>query len=109
MADVSFPRLRNEPDGKQKRGQKPRDRQQRVDSVEKVDPERTLVNVSPGSKVLLAPLLQRNIHICLPLILRCLGIDAQVMEEQRLVTKLLSTGRKPIAVNRIDRFANVIR
>ena len=109
MADVSFPRSRNEPDGQQKRGQKPRDRQQRVDSVEKVDPERTLVHVSSGSKALLAPLLQRNIHICLPLILRCLGIDAQVIEEQRLVTQFLSIGRKPIAVNRIDRFADMIR
>ena len=74
-----------------------------------IDPERTLVSVSSGSKVLLAPLLQRNIHICLPLILRCLGIDAQVIEEQRLVTQFLSIGRKPIAVNRIDRFADVIR
>ena len=69
---------------------------------------RTLVNVRQGRK-LLAPLLQRNIHISLPLILRCLGIGAQIMKEQRLVTKFLSTGRKPIAVNRIDRFADVIR
>lgn len=107
--NLDFPRSRSEPEGKKKRGQKPRDRQQRVDSVEKVDPERTLVHVSSGPKALRAPLLQRNIHICLPLILRCLGIDAQVIEEQRLVTQFLSTGRKPIAVNRIDRFADVIR
>ena len=58
---------------------------------------------------MLAPLLQWNIHIRLPLILWCLGIDAQVVKEQRLVTKLLSTGGQPIAVNRIDRFADVIR
>lgn len=66
-------------------------------------------STSAQGRKLLAPLLQRNIHICLPLILRCLGIGAQVIEEQRLVTKFLSTGRKPIAVNRIDRFADVIR
>src|SRR5471030_2307679 len=61
-------------------------------------------STSAQGRRLLAPLLQRNIHISLPVILRCLGINAQVMEEQRLVTKFLSTGRKPIAVNRIDRF-----
>lgn len=31
-------------------------------------------------------LLQRNIHIRLPLILRCLRIHAQVMEKQWLIT-----------------------
>ena len=72
------------------------------------NPERTLVNVRQGRK-LLAPLLKRNIHVSLPLILRRLGIDAQVIEEQRVVTEFLATGRKPIAVNRIDRFADVIR
>lgn len=43
------------------------------------------------------------------MILRCLWVDAQVMEEQRMVTKLFSTGRQPIAINQIDRFANMIR
>jgi hypothetical protein len=66
-------------------------------------------STSVQGRKLRVPLLQRNIHISLPLILWCLGIDAQVMEKQRLVTKLLATGRKPIAVNRIDRFADVIR
>lgn len=34
MADVSFPRLGNEPDGKQKRGQKPREQNGLVLSLE---------------------------------------------------------------------------
>lgn len=57
----------------------------------------------------LDPLLQRDIHVRFPLILWCLRIHAQVMEEQWLITQFFATGRQPIAVDRIDRFADVVR